>query len=172
MVYSEGCKITESLPDWDADKVVLGDPAKNAKRIAEAVVVAKKADVVILVLGENEQTSREAWAMNHLGDRHSLDLLGNQDESGEADFGYGKADRLCCCCMGGRIRSTTLRKMSRQFWTAGIWDRKAAPLLPTFCSAITIPAESCRLRCRGRLAKCRITTIKSLRRSADFWMRP
>jgi beta-glucosidase len=80
VVYSEGCKITESLPDWDADKVVLGDPALNAKRIGDAVKVARKADVVILVLGENEQTSREAWAKNHLGDRDSLDLLGDQDK--------------------------------------------------------------------------------------------
>ena len=32
VLYSEGCKITETPPDWDADKVVLGDPALNAKR--------------------------------------------------------------------------------------------------------------------------------------------
>jgi len=36
-VYAEGCKITEGSPEWDADKVVLGDAALNAKRIAEAV---------------------------------------------------------------------------------------------------------------------------------------
>ncbi len=80
VLYSEGCKITESTPEWHADKVVLGDPVLNAKRIADAIAVAKKADIVILVLGENEQTSREAWAKNHLGDRQSLDLLGNQDD--------------------------------------------------------------------------------------------
>jgi beta-glucosidase len=80
VLYSEGCKITETLPDWDADKVVLGDATLNAKRIADAVKVARKADVVILVLGENEQTSREAWAKTHLGDRDSLDLLGDQDK--------------------------------------------------------------------------------------------
>ncbi len=80
VLSSEGCKITETLPDWDADKVVLGDPALNAKRIEEAVKVASKADLVILVLGGNEQTSREAWAKNHLGDRDDLDLLGDQDQ--------------------------------------------------------------------------------------------
>jgi len=84
VLYSEGVKITETLPDWDADKVVLGDPALNAKRIAEAVKVAQKADVIILVLGGNEQTSREAWAPNHKGDRDSLDLLGNQDDLAKA----------------------------------------------------------------------------------------
>jgi beta-glucosidase len=80
ITYAEGCKITETPPDWNADKVVLGDPVLNAKRIQQAVAVAQKADISILVLGENEQTSREAWAVNHPGDRDSLDLLGSQDE--------------------------------------------------------------------------------------------
>jgi beta-glucosidase len=90
VLYSEGCKITETLPDWDANKVVLGDTALNAKRIQEAVVVAKKADIVILALGENEQTSREAWAADHLGDRDSLDLLGSQDDLVKAMLATGK----------------------------------------------------------------------------------
>ena len=80
VLYSEGCKITETIPNWNADKVVLGDPVLNAKRIEEAARVAKKADLVILVLGGNEQTSREAWAKNHLGDRDNLELLGDQDQ--------------------------------------------------------------------------------------------
>jgi beta-glucosidase len=90
VLYAEGCKITETLPDWDADKVVLGDPALNAKRIPQAVAVAKKADIVILALGGNEQTSREAWAPNHQGDRDSLDLLGNQDDLVKAIVATGK----------------------------------------------------------------------------------
>lgn len=80
VLYAEGTKITETEPNWDADKVVLGDPALNAKRIADAVKVAQKADVIILVLGENESTSREAWAPEHKGDRDDLNLLGNQDD--------------------------------------------------------------------------------------------
>jgi beta-glucosidase len=90
VLYSEGCKITETEPDWNADKVVLGDPALNAKRIEEAVQVAQKADVVILALGGNEQTSREAWAANHPGDRDNLDLLGNQDDLVKAILATGK----------------------------------------------------------------------------------
>ena len=90
VLYAEGCKITETFPDWDADKVVLGDPALNAKRIQDAVIVARKSDVVILALGENEQTSREAWAADHLGDRDSLDLLGNQDDLVKAILSTGK----------------------------------------------------------------------------------
>lgn len=90
VLYSLGCKITESEPDWNADKVVLGDPALNAKRIQEAVKVAQKADIAVLVLGENEQTSREAWAVEHPGDRDNLDLLGNQDDLAKAIVGTGK----------------------------------------------------------------------------------
>jgi beta-glucosidase len=90
VLYAEGCKITETPPDWNADKVVLGDPTLNAKRIAEAVQVARQAEVVILALGGNEQTSREAWAPNHPGDRDSLDLLGNQDDLVKAILATGK----------------------------------------------------------------------------------
>ncbi len=90
VLYSEGCKITETFPDWDADKVVLGDPVLNAKRIQDAIKVAEKADLVILALGGNEQTSREAWAPNHQGDRDNLDLLGNQDELVKAILATGK----------------------------------------------------------------------------------
>src|SRR5580700_7987321 len=90
VLYAEGCKITETYPDWDADKVVLGDSVLNAKRIAEATKVAQQADVVILALGGNEQTSREAWAVDHQGDRDSLDLLGNQDELVKAILALSK----------------------------------------------------------------------------------
>jgi beta-glucosidase len=90
ILYAEGCKITESLPDWDADNVVLGDPALNTKRIEEAVKVAKKADLIVLALGDNEQTSREAWAPEHPGDRDSLELLGNQDDLAKAMVATGK----------------------------------------------------------------------------------
>ncbi len=90
VLYSLGCKITETPADWNADKVVLGDPILNAQRIKEAVKVAQEADLIILALGGNEQTSREAWATNHLGDRESLNLLGNQDDLVRAMLATGK----------------------------------------------------------------------------------
>jgi len=71
------------------DKLVFGDPALNAKRIQEAVTVAQKADLTILALGGNEQTAREAWE-GHLGDRDSLDLLGDQDDLVKAMVALGK----------------------------------------------------------------------------------
>jgi len=80
VLYAEGCRITESKPDWNADKVVPADPSLDQKRIAEAVATLQKADIGVVVVGENEQTVREAWAPDHLGDRDDLNLLGRQDE--------------------------------------------------------------------------------------------
>jgi len=89
VLYHEGCKITIG-GSWQQDDVTPSDPAQDRKSIAEAVKVAKRADVVILAIGDNEQTSREAWAMNHLGDRASLDLVGLQEELVDAMAATGK----------------------------------------------------------------------------------
>lgn len=67
-----------------AAEIKIGDPELNAERIREAVKVAGRSDLIILALGGNELTTREAWGPNHLGDRSGLDLLGNQDELVEA----------------------------------------------------------------------------------------
>ena len=45
---------------------------------------------MVLAIGDNEQTSREAWTLNHLGDRASLDLVGRQDELIDAIAATGK----------------------------------------------------------------------------------
>jgi len=90
VLHAEGCRLTESPVDWWADEVIPADPAKNRERIAEAVAVASRADAVLLVLGGNESTSREAWADNHLGDRDDLGLLGQQDELIDAVLATGK----------------------------------------------------------------------------------
>ncbi len=89
VLYSEGCKITIG-GSWNIDPVVASDPAEDRKQIAEAVEVAKNADVIVLAIGGNEQTSREAWARNHMGDRTSLDLIGRQNELVEAMVALGK----------------------------------------------------------------------------------
>lgn len=79
VVHAQGVFITQS-EDRSADEVLLADPAKNRALIAEAVEVAKSADVILLAIGDTEQTSREGFSRNHLGDRTSLDLLGEQNE--------------------------------------------------------------------------------------------
>jgi beta-glucosidase len=89
VLYSEGCKITIG-GSWNQDEVVASDPAEDRKQIAEAVKVAQKADVIVLAIGDNEQTSREAWNLNHMGDRTSLDLIGRQEELVKAMLGTGK----------------------------------------------------------------------------------
>jgi beta-glucosidase len=89
VVYSEGCKITIG-GSWNQDEVVPSDPVEDRRQIAEAVEVAKQADVIILAIGGNEQTSREAWALNHMGDRTSLDLIGRQEELVKAMLALGK----------------------------------------------------------------------------------
>jgi len=89
VVYSEGCKITIG-GSWNQDEVVPSDPVEDRKSIAAAVEVAKDADVIVLAIGGNEQTSREAWMLNHMGDRTSLDLIGRQDELVKAMLSTGK----------------------------------------------------------------------------------
>ncbi len=89
VLYSEGCKITIG-GSWNQDAVVPSDPEEDRKAIAEAVRVARKADVIVLAIGGNEQTSREAWGLNHMGDRTSLDLIGRQEELVKAMLALGK----------------------------------------------------------------------------------
>jgi len=89
VIYSEGCKITIG-GSWNLDEVVPSNPDEDRKQIAEAVEVAKLADVIVLAIGGNEQTSREAWSLAHMGDRTSLDLIGRQDELVRAMVAIGK----------------------------------------------------------------------------------
>jgi beta-glucosidase len=87
--YAEGCKIT-TTSGWSNDKVELPTVEDDRKEIKEAVALAKTADVVVLAIGQNEQVSREAWALNHMGDRTTLDLIGRQNELIDAVAATGK----------------------------------------------------------------------------------
>jgi beta-glucosidase len=79
VTYAEGCRITESKPDWNANEVIPPNPQLDQERIKLAFDISLRADVVVLVLGENEQTSRESGP-EHPGDRDSLDLIGRQED--------------------------------------------------------------------------------------------
>jgi beta-glucosidase len=100
--YAEGCKITIG-GSWTEDRVVPGDPEEDRRQIAEAVAVAAEADVIVLVIGDNEQTSREGWSKRHLGDRASLDLVGRQEELAEALVATGRP--VVVCLFNGRPAS-------------------------------------------------------------------
>jgi beta-glucosidase len=106
VVYAEGCKIITNLPEssfeaWH-DGIQAQFPSEEANRasIAAAVAEARKADVIILVLGENEVLGREAWDAKHVGDRSSIELIGAQNELAQAMFGLGKP--VVVYLMGGR----------------------------------------------------------------------
>jgi beta-glucosidase len=85
VLYAEGCKITANdfgtreWRRWWEDAVIAPDPETDERLIAEAVETARKAEVILLVLGENESVCREGWSAQHLGDRDSLDLPGRQE---------------------------------------------------------------------------------------------
>ena len=89
VLYSEGCKITIG-GSWNQDEVVPSNPDEDHKAIAEAIEVAKKADAIVLAIGGNEQTSREAWSLQHMGDRANLNLIGRQEELVKAMVATGK----------------------------------------------------------------------------------
>ncbi len=93
VLYAEGCKITtapQGFRGWWASDVELVDPKTQAASIQAAADAARKSDVAIVVVGENESTNREAWAENHRGDRDSLDLLGAQNDLVKAVVETGK----------------------------------------------------------------------------------
>ncbi len=88
--YAEGVKITKEGGNWFGDTNTLNDPASDQKLIDEAVKTAKTSDAVILVIGGNEDTNKEGWAENHLGDRDSLELVGRQNDLVKAVLATGK----------------------------------------------------------------------------------
>ncbi|HEX6962457.1 MAG TPA: glycoside hydrolase family 3 C-terminal domain-containing protein, partial [Lacipirellula sp.] len=99
VLYHEGCRITIG-GSWWQDEVVPSDPEEDRRLIADAVAVAKRADVVVLAVGGNEQDSREAWSLNHLGDRPDLKMVGLQDELVDAIAATGKP--IVALVFGGR----------------------------------------------------------------------
>jgi beta-glucosidase len=90
IVYAQGCRITRNDFDgrgwdgWHDDDTEIPDLAEEERLIAEAVTTARGADVILLVVGENESVCREAWSETHLGDRDSLELPGRQNDLARA----------------------------------------------------------------------------------------
>lgn len=84
ILFAQGCKLTKNTStsyfNWKGDEIVFARREENLILIKEAVDTAKKADIIILAIGENEHLCREAWAKNHIGDNMTLDLFGEQEE--------------------------------------------------------------------------------------------
>jgi beta-glucosidase len=98
-VSAQGVFITTS-DDRSVDEVQLADPARNRQLIEQAVSAARLADTIVLAIGDTEQTSREGFARNHLGDRAHLDVVGEQNELVDALAALGKP--LIVCAINGR----------------------------------------------------------------------
>lgn len=98
-VTAQGVFITTS-EDRSVDLVELAPREQNLRLIAEAVEVARGADTIVLAIGDTEQTSREGFAANHLGDRTDIDIVGEQKELVDALAALGKP--LIVCAINGR----------------------------------------------------------------------
>ncbi len=107
VLYSEGCRLTnnhseDSRETWFMPIIPETFPAaeENWQRIREAVDVASQADVIVLVLGENEMLAREAFVPESTGDNCELNLLGQQNELFDALSALHKP--IVVCLVHGR----------------------------------------------------------------------
>ncbi|WP_416879159.1 glycoside hydrolase family 3 N-terminal domain-containing protein [Litorimonas sp.] len=89
VLEAQGVTLTDNRSWWD-DEVNLIDEAQNRRDIEKAVSVAQNADLVILAIGGDESTSREAWSETHMGDRNDITLIGQQKGLVEALAETGK----------------------------------------------------------------------------------
>jgi beta-glucosidase len=94
LLFAQGVRLTTNatIPyfNWKFDEIKFPSKDENLKLIKEAVAVAKKSEIVILAIGENEHLCREAWAKTHIGDNMTLDLISQQEELVKAVVETGK----------------------------------------------------------------------------------
>ena len=95
--FAQGCRITSGNEgsneiETDAsDDTQQADPQQNRQLIAQAVEAAGDVDAIIMCLGGNEATAREAYfAGDSRGDRDDLELIGEQNALAEALLALGK----------------------------------------------------------------------------------
>ena len=94
ILYAEGCRLTD-LNSPFPPKIKLYTEQDNADRIREAVETAKKADVILLFVGENESMSREAYGPQAPGDLPDLELLAGQQKLVKEIAALGKPTVAC-----------------------------------------------------------------------------
>ena len=92
VTHADGVWITQPDPKGRPghNHYIAVPEADNAARIAEAVAVAQGSDVILLVLGDRPEVTREAVMFDQPGDRNSLGLFGDQDRLVEAMLATGK----------------------------------------------------------------------------------
>ena len=89
VIYAEGARVTEP-GSWYRDPVVAVSEEEDRLRISAAVRAARNAEIIVVAVGGNELTSREAWAEGHWGDRPTLEMVGLQNELIDALTATGK----------------------------------------------------------------------------------
>ncbi|HEX7855200.1 MAG TPA: glycoside hydrolase family 3 N-terminal domain-containing protein [Sphingobium sp.] len=111
VTYAEGVRISQSDKDGVSNKVAsfkAPTAESDAAGIVNAVATAREADVVLLVLGDNETVTREAFSAGltgapALGDTDDLRLPGRQDELVREIVKLGKP--TAAVLLNGRPRS-------------------------------------------------------------------
>lgn len=77
VLYAKGCELTVGQ-QFGSSQLISRE--NNLMYINEAVDIAKNADIIILMLGGNENISHEATMPTNPGDLSNLELLGSQNE--------------------------------------------------------------------------------------------
>ena len=103
--HADGVWITQPRDPRTPRSIIDVPEADNSERIDEAVQVAQRSDIVLLVVGDNEVITQEAVANNFPGDRNSLALYGQQDALVEALLATGKP--IIALLLNGRPLSVT-----------------------------------------------------------------
>ncbi len=174
VVYAEGCQITEGQQGWRGwveSNVKLADPKAQVEKVAAAAELARKADVAILVVGENESTNREAWAENHLGDRDSLDLLGAQNDLVKAIVETGKPT-VVLLINGRPLSINYVAEHVPAILEGWYLGQEGGTAAANVFSATSIPAANCPSRSRIPWALCPISTITNRATTAVTYSAP
>jgi beta-glucosidase len=89
--FAEGARITRTEAAGGRHGALDPVPeAENTARIEEAVALATRSDVVLLVLGDRPEVTRESVKPEDPGDRNTLNLFGDQDRLVDAVLATGK----------------------------------------------------------------------------------
>ena len=89
--FAEGVRISDNEEGSRRPGPLKPAPYEvNTVRIEAAVGLARRSDVVLLVLGDRPEVTREATNPAEPGDRNSLNLFGDQDRLVDAVLGTGK----------------------------------------------------------------------------------
>ena len=125
------CVAVRGPADFRHEEQPAAEPGGGPEGMADAVALAKRSDVAVLVLGEIDLMSAESAS------RSSLKLSNGQEELLEAVAATGKP--VVLVLVNGRpLDISWARGMCRRFWKPGIRAARAATESQTCCSETPI----------------------------------